>query len=77
MTIVHYDMENEMGFQSRLPTSNEPPTAKSGTSPWLGETELMDEFALKLSGKVKSCSGCKRATHVKNIDSNKNCPDCR
>lgn len=66
-----------MGFQSRLPTNNEPPSTESGKSPWLGETDLMDEFALKLSGKVNSCAGCKRATHIQHLDSNKNCPDCR
>lgn len=66
-----------MGFQSRLPTSNEPPTVRSAKSPWLGETELMDEFALRLNGKLKGCVSCKRATHIKHLDSNKDCPDCR
>lgn len=66
-----------MGYLSGKPTSNNPPRPTEGKSPWLGESELMDEVALLLDGSAKRCTGCKRATHVRNLDSNQHCPDCR
>ncbi len=65
-----------MGYLSRQPTSNDPPRLKGGKSPWLGDNELMDEVALLLSDMAKRCAECKRATHVRHLDSSQHCPDC-
>jgi len=67
-----------MGYLSRQPTSNDMPKSTSGKSPWLGETEDVDEFVLRLQGKIKKCTGpCGRQTHIKHLDKDDHCPDCR
>jgi hypothetical protein len=66
-----------MGRLSRQPTSNDPPRLKEGKSPWLGNTEFLDEFALLLSGLAKRCRVCTRATHIRHLDTYQRCPDCR
>ena len=66
-----------MGNLSRQPTSNDPPRPKDGKSPWLEETELVDEVCLLLNGLAKRCVKCKRATRIKHLDSQGRCPDCR
>jgi len=66
-----------MGHLSRHPTSNDRPLSKKGKSPWLGESEFVDVFALRLGKLTKLCVGCKRETHVNNLDCNQHCPDCR
>ena len=67
-----------MGFGSRQPTSNDQPRKGEGKSPWLGESDCVDEFALKLNGLAKQCVGqCKRMTHIRHLDKDGLCPDCR
>lgn len=66
-----------MGYLSRQPDSNDPPRPKDGKSPWLEETELLDEFALLLEGAAKRCQKCKRATRVRHLNADQLCPDCR
>lgn len=67
-----------MGFLSRQPGNDDLPRSTVGKSPWLGETEYVDEFVLRLQGKIKKCSGpCGRPTHVQHLDGNEQCPDCR
>jgi hypothetical protein len=67
-----------MGFLSRQPGSDEIPRSTAGKSPWLCETELVDEFVLRLQGKVKRCGGdCHRPTHIQYLDDSGRCPDCR
>lgn len=65
-----------MGFGTRQPTSNDPPQ-NTGKSPWLEETDDMDEFALVVNKLAKRCKKCKRFTRTKHLDSNQHCPDCR
>ncbi len=66
-----------MGCLSRQPTSNDPPRSREGKSSWLGDNELLDEVALLLSGSAERCAGCRRATHIRYLNSNQRCPDCR
>jgi len=66
-----------MGYLSRQPTSNDPPRSREGKSPWLGENDYLDKTALILAGLVEKCVKCERATHVRHLDSNQHCPDCR
>ena len=66
-----------MGFLCRKPTSNNSPKLREGKSPYLGETELLDEVALLLSGDARRCNKCKLAVRIKYLDQNDNCPDCR
>ncbi|HQK63554.1 MAG TPA: hypothetical protein PLF16_00200 [Candidatus Staskawiczbacteria bacterium] len=74
--MARYQGEDQMGYLSRQPTSNDPPKPE-GKSPWLEETELLDEFALLLNGMAKRCQKCKRATRVRHLDADQHCPDCR
>jgi hypothetical protein len=65
-----------MGYLTRGPgNSNEFPRVTKGKSPWLGETELVDEFALRLRGEVRKCSGCNRPTHIRYLNEKDLCPD--
>lgn len=66
-----------MGYMSRQPTSNDPPRSREDKSPWLDGNELLDEVALLLNGSAKRCVECKQAVHVRYLDSNQHCPDCR
>ena len=68
-----------MGFGTRQPTSNDiPRPVGQKKSPWLGESDVMDEKALVLAGLVKQCIGeCGRRTHIEHLDENGKCPDCR
>lgn len=66
-----------MGYMSRQPTSNNLPQLREGKSPWLGDNELVDEIALLLNDLAKRCKKCKRVTHVRYLDSNQHCPDCK
>lgn len=66
-----------MGYQSRLPTSNDPPQV-SKKNPWLSTNELVDATALLLSGDAERCQGpCKRPIDIRHLDKEKLCPDCR
>ena len=68
-----------MGFGTRQPTTNDAPRPSAQEkSPWLGESDTMDETALVLSGLVKRCRGvCNRRTHIRNLDEHGRCPGCR
>jgi len=65
-----------MGFQTRKPTSNDPPRAKS-SNPWIGENNIVDETCLLLNDLAKRCTICKRVIRIKYLDENQHCPDCR
>jgi len=65
-----------MGHLTRTPTSNDPPGATAGKSPYLEETELMDETALLLSGAAMRCSRCRLAVRTQYLEGGL-CPDCR
>lgn len=66
-----------MGYLTRLPTSNEMPQPRQGKNPWLEDNEFMDETALLLNGLAKRCKKCGQATHIRHLDQNQHCPDCR
>ncbi len=67
-----------MGYLSRLPDSNDQPQPKTECkNPWLDDNDIMDEVALRLNGLAKSCTKCRRATHIRHLDGNQLCPDCR
>jgi hypothetical protein len=64
-----------MGYMSRKPNSNDPPSPERAGR-WLDTSDVMDEFALMISGNAKRCRGCKRATSLKYLVDGQ-CPDCR
>ena len=66
-----------MGYLSRKPTSNDPPPKRQGKSPWLEETDIMDETALLLNGYARRCTKCRLAVRTKHLDDHERCPDCR
>lgn len=64
-----------MGYQSRLPDSNDPPHLENKL--WGGD-ELFDDFALLVNGLAKRYSICQRAVRTKFqtiINSKVFCPD--
>jgi hypothetical protein len=66
-----------MGFGTRTPTSNEPPSVGSKNK-WLGgDTEVADEMFMLLNGYAKHCTICGNTTHRKYLDGLGRCPDCR
>lgn len=65
-----------MGYMTRTPTSNDIPRKSEDKSPYLEETELMDEIALLLSGAAARCSSCELAVRMEYLEDGK-CPDCR
>jgi hypothetical protein len=65
-----------MGYASRLPNSNDLPRDQPQGNPWIQETEMMDTFALLLSGRARRCLKCRRPIRVEYL-TDKCCPDCR
>lgn len=64
-----------MGFLSRRPTDNDSPRGPSA-SPWIEETDVMDETALLLAGLARRCIACRRACRIRYLDALGRCPDC-
>lgn len=64
-----------MGYLSSKPDSNEPQPQSGAKSRWLEENELVDEFALLLSGSAKRCKKCAKAVRVYYLEGDL-CPDC-
>jgi len=65
-----------MGFQTRTPTSNDPPKIE-GPNRWIKENDIADAVCLILNGFAKRCTICKRPIRIEYLDENQHCPDCR